>query len=101
MNTYEIFLAVMSVVTPLITVASFCFVVKNNKRTDIKDIETRVEAMTEIRVKLDSVLKGMDELKQEIKTNKETVADLSERLKAVEESAKQAHKRIDEMKSKD
>ena len=60
MNTYEIFLAVMSVVTPLITVASFCFVVKNNKRTDVKDIEARVMRKMRTTRGTDLVKKGME-----------------------------------------
>lgn len=97
MEAHEIFLSVMSVVTPLITVASFWLAVKNSKKGDAKDIEVNAESRAEIKVKLDLVLKGMDDMREELKSNRTTMAELSEQITRVEESAKQAHKRIDEL----
>ena len=42
---------------------------------------------------------GVDDLKRESRETRSTVSDISERITRVEESTKQAHKRIDELKS--
>lgn len=97
MTAHEIFLTIMSIVTPLITVASFRIAVKNAQKGDAKDIAADAESRAEIKVKLDLVLKGMDDMREELKSNRTTIADLTEQIARVEESAKQAHKRIDEL----
>ena len=97
MTAHEIFLTIMSIVTPLITIASFWIAVKNARKGDAKDIAADAESRAEIKVKLDLVLKGMDDMREELKSNRTTIADLTEQIARVEESAKQAHKRIDEL----
>lgn len=99
--TLDSFLNILTVLTPIFTICSLIYVVKNSKRTDKKDLEERVETMSEIKVKLDMVLGSVNELKADIKDNKNCVADLEAKLRAVEESVKSAHHRIDELKSKE
>ena len=74
----------------LISVISVCFSVyfglKNNKRTDTKDIEERVKDNTRINVKLDDIGQDTKEIKSEISSMREDIK--------IEESCKQAHRRL-------
>lgn len=99
--TLDGFLSVLTVLTPIFTICSLIYVVKSNKRTDKKDVEERAETMSEIKVKVDMVLNSVNELKTDMKDNRNCVAELEVKLRAVEESVKQAHHRIDEMKRKE
>ena len=47
---------------------------------------------------LGSIKSGVDDLKTDVRELRGSTVNLTERVKAVEESAKQAHKRIDEIK---
>ena len=82
----------------LISVISVCFSVyfglKNNKRTDTKDIEERVKDNTRINVKLDDIGQDTKEIKSEISSMREDIKMHNDRIIKVEESCKQAHHRI-------
>ena len=78
------------------------------KRTERKDIEERVKNNanvkaeqirhdTKIDVKLDNIARNVDETRLDIKDFNKTIGSLSERVTKVEESTKQAHKRIDSL----
>lgn len=75
--------------------ASIFFATKNSKRTDTKDIEERVANDTKINVKLDNISNTTQEVKNDISSLRDDMKSYNERLIKVEESAKQAHHRID------
>lgn len=76
-------------------VFSVYFGLKNNKRTDIKDIEERVKENTRINVKLDNITQTTQEIKSEISSMREDIKSHNDRLIKLEESVKSAHLRID------
>ena len=82
----------------LISVISVCFSVyfglKNNKRTDTKDIEERVKDNTRINVKLDDIGQDTKAIKSEISSMREYIKMHNDRIIKVEESCKQAHHRL-------
>lgn len=82
----------------LISVISVCFSVyfglKNNKRTDTKDIEERVKDNTRINVKLDDIGQDTKEIKSEISSMREDIKMHNDRIIKVEESCRQAHHRL-------
>ncbi|MGP4041889.1 hypothetical protein ACTWP4_18605 [Gracilibacillus sp. D59] len=49
----------------------------------------------ELRTSLLYISRGVDDIKVDLRANEKVVREMSERLTRVEESAKQAHKRID------
>lgn len=53
-----------------------------------------------IRTKLDNISQGVESIRIDIRANEQRVSDLSERVIKVEESAKQAHKRLDTIEIK-
>lgn len=65
------------------------------KRTSKKDDAEQIRHDTKIDVKLDTIAKNVDETRLDIKDFNKTISGLSERVTKVEESTKQAHKRID------
>ena len=62
------------------------------------DNNTNVGQMTEIAIKLENISNNTLEIKNEIKTVKQDIEKLRERVIIVEQSAKSAHKRIDGIK---
>lgn len=87
----------VAVISCLVAIIALVFTIKNNKRTDTKDIEARVAENTKLSVKIDEAIRNTAEIKEEIKTYRQEVQLLGERMAKVEASASQAHKRIDRM----
>ncbi len=89
----------------LVSVISVCFSVyfglKNNKRSDTAEIETRIADNTRVNIKLDEIAKNISEIKEEIRLQKKEVQCLAERMARVEASAKQAHRRLDRLEEKE
>ena len=76
-------------------VFSVFFGLKNNRRTDTKDIEERVKENTRINFKLDNIGQTTQEIKTEISSMREDIKSHNDRIIKLEESCKSAHHRID------
>jgi septal ring factor EnvC (AmiA/AmiB activator) len=81
-------------------VFSIFFGLKNNKRSDTKDIEERVRNDTKINVKLDNISQTTQDIKNEIASMRDDIKSHNDRIIKVEESVKQAHKRLDIMENR-
>jgi predicted nuclease with TOPRIM domain len=83
----------------LISIVSVCFSVffglKNNKRSDTKDIEERVKENTRINMKLDNIASNTTEIKNEVSEMRKEINLHGDRIIKVEESVKSAHRRLD------
>lgn len=83
----------------IISVLSLSFSVymglKNNKRSDTKDIAERVADSTRINVKLDTINSATQDIKDQLSSLVKEVQAHGERLIKVEESCKSAHHRLD------
>ena len=60
-----------------------------------KAIRSDGQESAELRAELGYIRRGVDDIKIDIKANEKQMQALGERVTRVEESAKQAHKRID------
>lgn len=60
-----------------------------------KEVKSDASESAVIKTKLDNISSGIDSIRIDIKANEKRVSELSERLIRVEESSKQAHKRLD------
>ena len=82
----------------IISFASFCFAVwiglKGDKRTDTKEIEERAKENAKINFKLDEISGTTKEIKNDIASMNNDIKSHNDRLIKVEESAKQAHNRL-------
>ena len=68
---------------------------KNNKRTDTKDVEERVKENTRINMKLDAISNNTTDIKNEVSEMRKEINSHDNRIIKVEESVKSAHHRID------
>lgn len=95
----------VEIITPIvISVISLAFSVfmgmKNNKRTDTKDIEERVKENTRINMKLDNINSTTQDIKTELSSVRLDLQKHNDKIIVLEQSCKQAHKRIDEIASR-
>lgn len=60
-----------------------------------KDIKSGGAESAVVATKLDAIGRGVESIQVDIKANERRVSDLAERVIRVEESTKQAHKRLD------
>ena len=68
---------------------------KNNKRTDTKDVEERVKENTRINMKLDAISNNTTDIKNEVSEMRKEINSHDNRIIKVEESVKSAHHRMD------
>ena len=68
---------------------------KNNKRTDTKDVEERVKENTRINMELDAISNNTTDIKNEVSEMRKEINSHDNRIIKVEESVKSAHHRID------
>ena len=73
---------------------SFVTLLRNKKHDDTEDGRSAGTILSD----LGYIKAGVDEIKAEQKDQRKTNIDIERRLTSVEESTKQAHKRIDELK---
>ena len=69
-----------------------------NRQKDVKS-DTREDA--KLQTKLDYISKGVEDIRIDLKANEKQMIALGERVTRVEESSKQAHKRIDKLEKGD
>ena len=75
---------------------AFIGVLTYNRNRD-KDVKNDASDSAVIRTKLDNINAGVESIRIDIKAQEMRVTGLSERVIRVEESSKQAHKRLDKM----
>jgi len=66
-----------------------------------KDVKTDTQESAELKAELGYIRKGVDDIRIDLKANERQMIALGERVTRVEESAKQAHKRIDNLEKGD
>lgn len=86
----------LSILIPIVSVVFAIYAgVSNLKRNQSQDDKNTASQMTTVIVKLENIGNGIAEIKSEISNAKEDIKENRERIVKVEESAKQAHKRLD------
>ena len=68
---------------------------KKDTREDTREAQAHATKQTLVETKLDYLIKGVDDIRLDIKAQDRKIQDTIERVIRVEESAKSAHKRID------
>ena len=97
MNYSVIISIICTITTSIIAVLSYRNNMTNKNSEEVTD---RVKRDTTISTKLDLVITGNVELKNEIKNINNKFDDISERLVRCEENSKHAHERIDKLEGK-
>lgn len=65
-----------------------------------KQVKSEASESAVIRTKLDNISLGVESIRIDIKANEQRTNELTERVIRVEESSKQAHKRLDNFEQK-
>lgn len=91
--TFEQF---QSVLIFLFAILSAFFGIRAYQRNQKQDNSKEVAVLTTIQVQLDTIKDGISELKTELKSCKEDIKGLNERVVILEQSTKSAHHRLDE-----
>lgn len=76
---------------------SIFFGLKNNKRSDNKDIAKDAEEKAETKIMLRQISGDVSEMKNSFTVMRDDVRQLTERMVIVEQSVKSAHKRVDDL----
>ena len=76
---------------------SIFFGIKNNKKSDEKDIAERIARDTRTDMKLDEISKDVKEVKETVRNIQNDVKDHEGRIVKLEASYKAEHKRLDEI----
>lgn len=74
---------------------SIFFGLKNNKRSDVEDIKSRVERDTKTDAKLDEIGRDVKEVKDTVRNIQNDVKDHEGRITKLEASYTRLHERID------
>lgn len=65
-----------------------------------KDTRTDAQRDAKLETKIDMIAIGVDTIKVDLRTNEKRISEISEQLIRTDESAKQAHRRIDKIEDK-
>lgn len=76
---------------------SIFFSVKNNKKSDQKDIADRIARDTRTDMKLDEISSNVRDVKETVKNIQNDIKDHEGRIVKLESSYKAEHKRLDEI----
>ena len=92
--TWELAAALLSVVG---CVCGILFGIKNSRRADDRQLRDDTLSLARIEGKLDSANRGIEDMRVEVRTHGNQIADLTTRMVRCEESCKNAQRRIDEL----
>lgn len=79
----------------VISLCALLISLKGSRRQDRQDVTQDAISGAELKSELNYISRGVDDMRVEMRAMRNEVGDLAERVTRVEESAKQAHKRID------
>ena len=85
----------------LIAVGGFILSIMGYQLNKQKELKTDTRQDAQIKAQLDYIGKGVDDIRIDLKANEKQIGALSERVTRVEESSKQAHKRLDTIEMKE
>ncbi|MEH7342773.1 hypothetical protein V7122_02615 [Bacillus sp. JJ1532] len=88
---------VVAVIGLLCTLLGAVIGILTFSRNRDKDVRTDASESAVIKTKLDNINAGVESIRIDIKANEKQTLALSERVTRVEESSKQAHKRLDKI----
>lgn len=86
-------------ITILISVVSICCTIFATARNRKKDTRDRATQDTTVLIKLENIQTGINDIKKDVLGVKEDMKALEHRMTVVEQSAKQAHKRLDDVRN--
>lgn len=86
---------VFTVISLILAVLGFQLNKQKQQLEHQKDVRAETREDAKIQAQLDYIGRGVDDIRIDLKANEKQIAHLGERVTRVEESSKQAHKRLD------
>lgn len=90
-----------TIISLVVAVAALLFTAASFKRTKYQDNSKAATERATMTADIKYIRNSVDDIKLENKSIQRDIINMRERVVAVEESTKQAHKRIDELVKKD
>lgn len=87
----------ISIISALGTAFGVCIAFLAFTKDNRKHVENDAEKSGELKANLDYIRRGVDDIRMDIKSQDNKIETIIERVAKVEESAKSAHHRIDEL----
>ncbi len=91
---------ISNLISALSLVVALIVAFVNVRRGNTADDKQEASEMTTLIVKLENISNGVNEIKSDMRNMRNDIQDLRDRLIIVEQSTKSAHKRLDDMESK-
>ncbi|UFT98082.1 hypothetical protein KO561_12805 [Radiobacillus kanasensis] len=88
-------MAIEAVIGVLIAILSLAIAYQTYSLKKLGTVKTDAEGDATVRAELIYIRKGVDDIRYDLKDNERKINDMGERVTRVEESTKQAHKRLD------
>ncbi len=90
----------LSVLSIVIAFLGYQLNKQKNQAESHKDIEKEAKKEAVLETKLDNISNGVESIRIGLKANEQRIGDLSGTVIRIEESTKQAHKRIDKLEGR-
>lgn len=87
----------LTILSVVVAILGYQLNKQNQKTNQLKEVKNESHQDARLQAQLDYISRGVDDIRIDLKTNEKQIVQLGERVTRVEESAKQAHKRIDKM----
>lgn len=87
-------LGIVSLISAIVGIAIGYLTFQRNRD---KDNRSDAHESAIVRTKLDNIYQGVDTIRVDLKANEKQMVHLGERITRVEESSKQAHRRLDKL----
>lgn len=88
---------ILTILSVVVAILGYQLNKQNQKMNQLKEVKTESHQDARLQAQLEYISKGVDDIRIDLKANEKQMAVFNERLTRVEESSKQAHKRIDKM----
>lgn len=88
------------IISVLSLVASVYFNIRTLRKSEKEEQQTESASMTTVIVKLENIGTGVSEIKSDLRNVKNDLKEDREKIVRIDESCKQAHKRLDALEKK-
>lgn len=87
----------LTILSVVVAILGYQLNKQNQKTNQLKEAKSESHQDARLQTQLDYISRGVDDIRIDLKANEKQIVQLGERVTRVEESSKQAHKRIDKM----
>lgn len=86
---------ILTILSVVVAILGYQLNKQNQKMNQLKEVKSESHRDARLQAQLEYISKGVDDIRIDLKANERQMIALGERVTRVEESSKQAHKRLD------